>query len=89
MDVAGEGSAIDLAETRTITYGARKKIFITSTPTRKGASAIDAEFETTGQRYYHVPCPHCAVRKSWYLSSCGGKKGSTKMCNMSVFTAIS
>lgn len=61
MDVQGEGSAINLAETRTITYGARKKIFITSTPTRKGQSAIDAEFEKTGQRYFHVPCPHCAA----------------------------
>jgi phage terminase large subunit GpA-like protein len=59
MDVQGEGSAITLAETRTISYGARKKIFITSTPTRKGQSAIDNEFDKTGQRHYFVPCPHC------------------------------
>lgn len=61
MDVQGEGSAINLAETRTITFGARKKIFITSTPTRKNQSAIDAEFEKTNQHYYHVPCPHCGA----------------------------
>lgn len=59
LDVGGEGSALALAETRTITFGARKKIFLTSTPTIKGLSAIDAEFETTGQRIYHVPCPFC------------------------------
>lgn len=64
MDVSGEGSAINLAETRTITYGARKKIFITSTPTRKGQSAIDAEFEKTGQRFFHVPCPHCGAMQT-------------------------
>lgn len=59
MDVSGEGSAISLAQTRTSTYGARKKILITSTPTRDGQSAIDIEFQKTGQRRYHVPCPHC------------------------------
>ncbi|MGZ5302525.1 MAG: phage terminase large subunit family protein [Bacteroidia bacterium] len=59
MDVAGEGSAIKLAQTRTVTFGPRKKIFITSTPTRKGLSAIDQGFEKTGQRHFYVPCPHC------------------------------
>lgn len=61
LDVGGEGSAIDLANTRTTTYGARKKMFLTSTPTRKGTSAIDNAFEKTGQRHYHVPCPHCSA----------------------------
>ena len=59
LDVGGEGSAIDLANTRTSTYGARKKMFLTSTPTRKGTSAIDNAFQNTGQRYYNIPCPHC------------------------------
>jgi len=59
LDVGGEGSALDLAKTRTISFGARKKIFITSTPTKKGTSVIDNAFKETGQRYYHVPCPHC------------------------------
>lgn len=59
LSVGGEGSAEGLAETRTITFGARKKILLTSTPTRKGLSAIDIRFEVTGQRYYHVPCPFC------------------------------
>lgn len=61
MDVGGEGSAIDLAKTRTSTFGARRKMFLTSTPTLEGTSAIDLAFKKTGQRYYHVPCPFCGV----------------------------
>jgi phage terminase large subunit GpA-like protein len=61
LNVSGEGSAVDLAHTRTVTFGARKKKFLSSTPTRKGISAIDNEFQKTGQRHYHVPCPHCGT----------------------------
>lgn len=61
MDVGGEGSALALGETRTSTYGDRKKILETSTPTRKGQSAIDLDYEKTGQREYNVPCPRCGV----------------------------
>lgn len=57
--VGGEGSAIDLATARTSTFGNRRKIFITSTPTLKGTSQIEAEIEKTGFREYQVPCPHC------------------------------
>ncbi len=57
-DLDGEGSPIDLATARTRTF-ARRKIFIISTPTIKGNSAIDREFEQTDQNYFFVPCPHC------------------------------
>jgi phage terminase large subunit GpA-like protein len=59
LDVGGEGSPVDLADTRTMTFGDRAKKFLSSTPTRKGQSLIDSEFEKTGQRFYHVPCPFC------------------------------
>lgn len=59
LNVDGEGSALSLAKTRTLTYGATKKMFLTSTPTLEGTSAIDNEFAKTGQRYYYVPCPIC------------------------------
>lgn len=59
MSVGGEGSAEGLADTRTITFGVRSKSLLTSTPTIKGQSAIDQRFETTGQRFFHVPCPLC------------------------------
>lgn len=61
LDVGGEGSAVDLATTRTITFGSRKKILLTSTPTRKGQSIIDTEYEKTCQCEYHLPCPHCGA----------------------------
>ncbi len=57
-DLDGEGSPIDLARARTRTF-AKKKEYLVSTPVTAGASAIETEFATTDQRYYHVPCPHC------------------------------
>ena len=62
LDVEGEGDAISLAEARTRTF-ARRKIFIVSTPTISGASAIEREYEASDQRRYFVPCPHCHHRQ--------------------------
>ncbi|MBL0143846.1 MAG: phage terminase large subunit family protein [Betaproteobacteria bacterium] len=62
VDVEGEGDAISLAEARTRTF-ARRKIFIVSTPTISGASAIEREFEASDQSRYFVPCPHCSHRQ--------------------------
>jgi len=62
LDVEGEGDAVSLAEARTRTF-ARRKIFIVSTPTISGASAIEREYEASDQRRYYVPCPHCAHRQ--------------------------
>nr|WP_232023979.1 phage terminase large subunit family protein [Sulfurivermis fontis] len=62
LDVDGEGDAISLAEARTRTF-ARRKLFIVSTPTIAGASAIEREYERSDQRRYFVPCPHCSHRQ--------------------------
>lgn len=62
LDVEGEGDAISLAEARTRTF-ARRKIFIVSTPTISGVSAIEREYEASDQRRYFVPCPHCDHRQ--------------------------
>lgn len=62
LDVEGEGDAISLAEARTRTF-ARRKIFIVSTPTVAGASAVEREYEASDQRRYFVPCPHCSHRQ--------------------------
>jgi phage terminase large subunit GpA-like protein len=62
LDVEGEGDAISLAEARTRTF-ARRKIFIVSTPTIAGASAIEREYEASDQRRYFLPCPHCSHRQ--------------------------
>lgn len=60
-DVDGEGDPITLAEARTISFGHRAKVFLASTPTIKGLSRIEREFELSDQRRYHVPCPHCGA----------------------------
>lgn len=60
LDVENEGDPVGLAEARTTTF-ARRKIFLTSTPTLKGLSRIEAEYLLSDQRRYFVPCPHCGV----------------------------
>jgi phage terminase large subunit GpA-like protein len=57
-DLDGEGSPIELAKARTRTF-AKKKVFLISTPTVEGQSAIDSEYQQTDRRLYFVPCPHC------------------------------
>jgi len=57
-DNAKEGSPVSLAAARTKTFFNRK-IFMCSTPTIKGLSAIEAAFEESDMRYYNVPCPEC------------------------------
>jgi phage terminase large subunit GpA-like protein len=58
MNVDDEGSPIELAEKRTVTFSNRK-IYKLSTPTVAGASAIDIEIDQTDKRKYFVPLPCC------------------------------
>ncbi len=62
-DLDGEGDPIALAEARTLSFGHRKKVFLASTPTIKGLSRIEREYELSDQQRYHVPCPHCGERQ--------------------------
>ncbi len=62
-----EGSAIKLAEKRTITY-ADRKVVISSTPTLKDSSQIIGEFNNSDQRYFYVKCPHCAYSQTLNFS---------------------
>jgi phage terminase large subunit GpA-like protein len=57
-DVNGEGDPVALAERRTTTF-ARRKILLTSTPTVKDFSRIEAEYLRSDQRRFYVPCPSC------------------------------
>lgn len=57
-DLNDQGSALELAERRTSSFS-RRKILCVSTPTVKGASAIEARFLLGSQYRYQVPCPHC------------------------------
>lgn len=58
-DVDGEGDPVALAEARTFTFGHRAKVFLVSTPTIKGLSRVEKEYEASDQQRYFVPCPHC------------------------------
>ena len=55
-----EGDPVSLAEARTTTFAHRRKVFMVSTPTIKGLSRIEREYEASDQRRYFVPCPHCS-----------------------------
>lgn len=53
-----EGDPLNLAIKRTTTFWNRK-IYVCSTPTVEGESRIEAAFEESDKRHFHVPCPHC------------------------------
>lgn len=63
LDVDDEGDPVSLAIKRTTTFGRRRKVLITSTPTVKDASRIEKEFVRSDQRRYFVACPHCGHRQ--------------------------
>jgi phage terminase large subunit GpA-like protein len=54
-----EGDPVALAEARTRTFSWRSKVLLGSTPTIHGLSRIEREYESSDQRRYFVPCPHC------------------------------
>ena len=53
-----EGDPLALAIKRTTTFWNRK-IIVVSTPTIKGASKIDKEYEASSMEHLNVACPHC------------------------------
>ena len=57
-----EGDPVNLAAKRTATFHNRR-IVLTSTPTIKGLSRIEAAYLDSDRRRYHVPCPHCGERQ--------------------------
>lgn len=61
-----EGDPVSLARKRSTTFWNRK-IVLTSTPTVKGISRIEAEWDLSDQRRFHLPCPHCGAMQilSW------------------------
>ncbi len=57
-EVGQEGDPLGLIDERTKTFP-RRKVLLVSTPTVKGASRIEGEYEKSDMRQFHVPCPHC------------------------------
>ena len=64
-----EGDPVTLAEARSLTFAHRRKVFLVSTPTIRGLSRIEREFETSDQRRYFVPCPHCGEHQTLELAN--------------------
>ncbi|WP_326514796.1 phage terminase large subunit family protein [Clostridium intestinale] len=58
VSAGSEGDPVLLATKRTNTFWNRK-IFSVSTPTIKGASRIEDEYESSTMEQWHLPCPHC------------------------------
>lgn len=54
-----EADPVSLAIERTKTYKARKKIYITSTPTLKTGHIWRRMEAAEAEKHYFVPCPHC------------------------------
>ena len=66
-DLEGEGDPIEIATRRTDTFD-DAKILKGSTPAKpKGISKIEAEWERSDQRRFHVPCPFCGhLQPLWW-----------------------
>lgn len=58
ISAGSEGDPVSLGRKRTATFWNRK-VIMTSTPTVKGVSRIESEWELSDKRRYHIPCPHC------------------------------
>lgn len=64
-DSAGaEGDPLQLAIKRTTTFWNRKIIEV-STPTIKGASKIEKEYEASSMEHLNVACPHCGEYQTY------------------------
>jgi len=60
VSAGAEGDPLKLAEIRQTTFWNAKTV-ISSTPTIKGVSKIDAEYELSSQEELNVACPHCGL----------------------------
>ena len=56
---SNEGHPVNLLAQRSATFGSKRKLVLTSTPTIKGISFIEMSYESGDRRQYFVPCPHC------------------------------
>lgn len=73
-DVDGEGDPVELAEARARTFP-RKKKYLPSTPTIKGRSKVEHEYELSDQRRYYVPCPCCGEKQPLVFENLRWEKG--------------
>ncbi len=73
-----EGDPVMLAEARTRTFSWRRKVFLCSTPTIKGISRIEQEYEASDRRKYFVPCPFCGHKQTLLFERLRWEKGKAE-----------
>lgn len=76
-NIGADGDPIKQGFQRTQTFWNKKKL-LASTPTIDGASAIDAWFKRSDQRYFEVPCPHCGLFQALEWEGVTYEKGKPK-----------
>jgi phage terminase large subunit GpA-like protein len=87
VSVDQEGDPVELAETRTSTFGRNAKIYYSSSPTLEGASRIATLFAQSDQRHYYVACPHCGELQTlewenlWYAPDLSSVAYICKECS--------
>lgn len=64
LSAGTEGDPLQLAIKRTTTFWNRKIIEV-STPTIKGISKIEKEYESSSQEHLQVACPHCGKYQTY------------------------
>lgn len=74
-DIGNQGSPEKLAGNRTSNFGKKARIFGNSTPTIKGASPIDRNYERGDKQYYMVHCPDCRAPQFFKWSNMKWPKG--------------
>ena len=80
LDLGGEGSPLDMASARTLTFNNRVIIY-SSTPSIKGLSAIENKFNESDKNYYHVPCPYCNSFQTLVIENLTEKGYSCAKCS--------
>ena len=60
VDIRGQGDPLAILDRAMRTFlDAGARLYLVSTPTLKGFSRIEHEYEASDQRHYYIPCPHC------------------------------
>lgn len=78
-DLEGQGSPMAMVDGRQIAFHATRdyRKLQGGTPTLKGGSLVDAEFEAGDQRFQHLPCPHCGERIRLVFGGFADETGGT------------
>lgn len=63
LNLRGQGDSIKLLEERGKTFR-DVKVLVGGTPSIKGVSSIDDEYETSDKNRWLVPCPHCGTHQA-------------------------